>query len=176
MTHTIECPVKPGYDYYKYWKPVENGTQPPDNYQSALMDIVRQGLESGIFYSSDMVEYVKENAAFIPLDVWSLQYPRRPVENGLMGMEIFSARKAITEAENREAYESAKKIYTVGSQLGTLCVNGKRYTNISVIDYDDYGRCVLSGKAGKYSVTFSTQPQHITAMIERATQRNWRKS
>lgn len=157
------------------WKPVVAGHESPDEWQQALINITKEAIESGLFYSTDVHEYVKKHADFIPVEFWPLQYDKNPVEGGLMGMELYMARSYIRESEIRAANNQALENLHAGDKLGTLCIKGKRYTGITVTEIKD---CTVyaAGKAGKYAVTFNCAPSAIETMKNRAIERGWRKS
>jgi hypothetical protein len=162
------------HDYYHYWMPVKNGNGVPDEWQSTLMNLVEDALNQGVFYSDDMRKWVKEHADFIPSTWWDLQYSRTPVEGGIMGMEVYSARCAVKNKKEREENEEALKNIEVGKEYGSLCVNGKRVNKCVVKSINNYS-VVLSGVTGRYACEVTTSAKNISRMISNAVNRGWRK-
>ena len=166
-------PTERSYQTMEYWSDVIHGRQEPDEFQRALIDVTQQALDAGMFYTVDVDKYVREHAEFIPAEAWTWQYST-PVEGGIMGFHVYQANKSIEEAIRRAERIAATAKYLAGTRLGTLYINGKRYTGMTITSYED-GRCIMTGKAGKYIVTVKAEPAGIDTMIERAERRGWRK-
>jgi hypothetical protein len=167
------------HDYYKYWytSGVENGTCVPDEWQSTLMNLVEQAENEGVFYTVDLMRWMKTNADFIPVEWWDLQYlpPHTEVEHGIMGMEVYSARCAIREKKEREADQLALQNIEVGQSFGSMSVNRKR-VNKCVVKSIINNTVTFTGVTGRYGCEFWTNARNVQPMIEDAVKRGWRKS
>jgi hypothetical protein len=166
--------ISPKHDYWNYWKPVQNGTTEPDEWQSALMNLVDEALNQGVFYSDDMHDWVKNHADFIPLEWWSYQYSGTKVEGGIMGMEVYSARKALEEKKKMEANKKALENIAISQIMGVMSVNGKRVNKCAVKSIDG-GMVTFTGVTGRYDCEFRTEARNISNMIANAVNRGWRK-
>jgi len=164
----------PQHDTYSYWSDVADGHKAPDEFQSALIKVVQAALDSGLFYNSDVYKYVKEHAGFIPLEAWDLQFEKQPVERGIIGYEIYFARDTIRSAAERKSNQKSVDEFPIGTLVGTLSVNGKRYTGLTVVEYK-HKEAHLVGRAGNYKVDVWCEPRNIAVMKQRAIQRGWRK-
>jgi hypothetical protein len=165
----------PKHDTFAYWTKVEVGTKSPDEWQTALIKVVQAAQDSGLFYNKDIYEYVKKNAEFIPADAWKLQFDSHPTERGVIGYEIYFAGIAIREAARRKSNLEIEGRYPIGCLVGTLSVNEKKYTGLTVTEYKR-GEVKLEGKAGSYKVTVVCEPRNIETMKQRAIDRKWRKA
>lgn len=168
--------ITPNWKYYDYWKPVEAGEVEPDEWQTALMEIMQKALDNGLFYTVDVEAWIKANNDFIPAEWWSYQYPppKTQVEGGIMGMELYSARSALDKKRERDADAEALKHLSEGQVIGTMSVNNKRVNKCAVLSIR--GReIVFSGVLGRYQCTFHTSPRYVQGMIEKAIKRGWRK-
>jgi len=152
-------------DTFKAWMPVTRGTQSPDEYQTALMSIVETATTSGVFYNSDLREYVKTHNDFIPVEAWEWT---NGVEGGFMGYEIYHARDAVDAKNARKENETARARFTAPCEVGTIICNGKKYTKVTITGYDQYGQMMFAGTAGNRKFTATCEPRSMQKMIERA--------
>ena len=162
------------HDYYHYWQKVISGEVAPDEDQSKMIAIVHQARDTGLFYNRDVIAYIKKHNDFIPEYAWGLQLERSAVENGIMGMEMYSATSYLREKKIREDNDLALQSISDGQYFGSLSVNGKRYNKCQVTSIN--GRTVnFTGLAGRYTVTFWTEASSVQGMIDKAVDKGWRK-
>lgn len=90
-------------------------------------------------------------------------------------MECYMARSFISESKRRASNAAALEALPIGLKVGTLAVNGKKYTGLTVTEYKN-NQIYLVGKAGRYQVRVWTEPSAIETMKQRAISRGWRKS
>lgn len=169
--------ISPTHDYYPYWySGVMSGATSPDEWQAALMSLTQQAEDEGVFYTKDMMAYFKAHADFIPSEWWSYQYlpPKNEVENGIMGMELYSARCALRAKREREADIKALESLFVGQKIGAMSVNHKR-VNKCVIESIKGNTVTFTGVTGRYGCRFWTEARNVQGMIDYAIQRGWRK-
>ena len=164
----------PHHDTFAYWEPVEHGRQDPDEYQTAMVELVRTGQAEGVFYQRDMREYVKQHADFIPAEAWDLFQATHPTEGGVMGYEVFHAVTYLREQKIRADNQAALATLTIGQKLGTLYVNGKRITKCVIESFDGF-TVNMTGLAGAYPCKLWATAATIPSMIERAKAKGWRK-
>lgn len=165
------------HKYYEYWydSGVFSGQSEPDEWQAELMRLIEQAEGEGVFYTVDMMEWMKKHACFVPVEWWDLQYSGTQVEGGIMGMEIYSARCSVREKKEREADYKALENLREGQVIGTLRVNGKRINKCVIKGFDN--RAVkFTGVIGRYGCEFSTNARNVQYMIDKAIERGWRKS
>lgn len=168
-------PSRKEYNQHEYWMGVESGKTSPDEYQSAMMKLIKQAESEGIFYEKDMRRWMFEHTPFIPESAWFMQFETNQTEGGVMGMEVYYARSASRAIERRERNLAAAKTIQPGDVLGTLMVNNKKVTRATVEKIE--GQSVTCrATIGRYGCTFTTEAANIEGMKARAIQKGWRKS
>lgn len=149
----------------------------PNARQQMLMDVVAKGIDAGVFYTRDMLDYAAKELN-VPVDVLSQNKTR--VEGGDFGYDVYLATKAV-EAKRGQAEKSAVRdamSLKPGDELGTLIFNNdfKVNTNVVVESVSDDGLEVrVNGKRGRYVITIKTGPIGIKSAIERAQEKGKRK-
>lgn len=147
----------------------------PDTDHQWMMDLVAEGLDAGIFYTSNMLEFIEGRLANqLPSDYKS-RGPR--VEGGVLGMEVYYARLAV-EAKREHAIQmaAASKI-RIGDEIkqAEIRVNGKTSKwNGTVQEVDrEYGNVKLSvsrrGDKNRYTLTIPAGHDALSTIVKART-------
>jgi hypothetical protein len=105
------------------WIKCESKEFLPDESQRYIMDLVEESLNNGLFYSRDIFAQVEEKIKNILPSDYQRETDR--VEGGVLGMEIYYARKAVeTIKEFNKANEVLNNLeLTEGKWIGTIKLN-----------------------------------------------------
>jgi len=156
---------------YSRWEDIKFGRQQANEDEQKLMDLVKQGLDNGIFYQDDLFNYVKDHADFIPIDAYSLN---NNTKNGVVGTHVYCARQAVEEIRKYRMNKSAVSSLHIGQVLGTICVRNKRYFKARIFDID--GTLVkIEMQTGKYSYKYEIVASEVEMLVGSAIRRGWRK-
>ena len=149
----------------------------PNTRQQMLMDVVAKGIDAGVFYTRDMLDYAAK-ALNVPAEI--LDQNKTRVEGGDFGYDVYLARKAV-EAKRARAQQIAVRDamnLKPGDDLGTLIFTSdfKVNTNVVVDSVSDDGLTVVAkGKRGSYTVTLKTSPIGLKSGMDYAHEKGKRK-
>lgn len=167
---------------YSDWARNECEDFVPNERQKLVMDVVRQAIDAGMYYTKDVLAFAKER-----LKPSEAELERgKGVEGGEFGMDVYYARQAITSAKkfavSREAWQHLRP--TPGKSLGTIMFNDyKRITGSTIIGFAGEGdistgkgmRMVIEGKRGSVKVRLEATASQVRSAIDRAHEKGLRK-
>lgn len=136
--------------------------------EERLMVAVSKALDLGLFYNSDVDEFVAKELE-ITAEQRSAQFqkPENAVHGGCFGYEVYHARKVVearrSMKDNREAIEQYR--YFVGQKLGRVKLNGKIVSG-TVITAVSPDQIALTGTLGNRKCAATTEPRRLATVIE----------
>lgn len=145
----------PDGDVAKDWegngRPVVESPQwKPTKRQQVVMDAVARAIDNEAFYNKDIIAAVAKD---LNVDQATLQRNTKGTENGEFGTDVYYASRAVHARRLRTEEGSARAAIELqsGDTIGTLLVNGKRTTGITVDEIKPDGTIVVHGKRGNIS-------------------------
>jgi hypothetical protein len=143
---------------YNRWIKCESKEFLPDESQKYIMDLVEESLNNGLFYNKDVFAQVESKIkSILPSD-----YQREigQVEGGVLGMEIYYARKAVEaiKQQNKSDEILNNLQLTEGKELGTLKFNdGRTFHQVKINNIFDSQNINCTGIRGKknYEINMS---------------------
>lgn len=167
---------------YKDWTRNEHPDFVPTDRQKLVMDVVRQALDAGLYYSSEVREFAKGI-----LKPTEQELARGSgVEGGEFGMDVYYARQTLTamkrHAVDVESWQHLRP--APGMVLGTIMFSDyKRITGATIVGIEGEGdrttgkgmSIVFEGKRGSVTVRGTTTATHIRNAIDRALEQGLRK-
>lgn len=163
-------------DPYKDWAGRFLPSFEPNERQKAVLNAVREALDSRLFYASDVLAFCIKRLGVTQAQA---DVDARSVSGGRVGMDIFYARDAL----ERTAFFAAERDVliqlrpSVNQQLGTLVFNdGKRNSNMRITALSqDSLQITMDGKRDKASVRIESTPVGIRTAIDRAAEAGFRR-
>lgn len=138
-----------------------------------LIDSVRRALESGLFYTRDVLAFVVDDLK-VSEEAQAIQ--SKHVEGGLIGMEAYYARGYLDDVKDREENDAAaqKLGLRVGQKLPQMMFSRdyKMNSGCVVFEVGMKGRTAkIAAKRGKQTVHIESNARDILSAIERAAER-----
>jgi hypothetical protein len=141
---------------YVRWIKCESKDFLPDESQKYIMNLVSESLDQGLFYNRDVFTHVENKIKnILPVD-----YQREidQVEGGVLGMEIYYARKAVEAIKKRnKANDILNNLeLTEGKWIGTLKFNdGTTIHKVKINSIIDSENINCLGVRGSKEVEFT---------------------
>lgn len=173
ITAKYELPA----DTYKDWQRCEHADFVPNARQQLVADAVQKALDSGLYYSKDVVAFCKRE-----LHVTEEQegVGAKRVENGEVGMDCYYARKYLDKQRELSKARNVLKLLQpkAGQLLGTLMFSDyKRNTGAVITQVSEDGMSItVQGKRGAAVATFTCSPLQVANAMDRAAERGLRKA
>lgn len=160
---TYSLPIGPAFDRDRW-----NTSNPVTDEMRPLYNAIAAAMDSGIFYTRDMLKHITERFAFTGSGLDS----HKNVEGGAIGMEIYYARRRIDADRNAIAQKAAleRLAIGVGDKLGPLYFPSIRkgmYRNNSVIAITAQ-EITFEGTAGNRRFTVKASPTAVENALTRA--------
>jgi hypothetical protein len=134
-----------------------------------LIDSVRRALESGLYYTKDVLAFVVRDLN-VSEEAQAIQ--AKHVEGGLMGMETYYARDYVEKVAARVKDEeaAARIVPEVGKRLGAIVLNdGKLINAWTIVRMSHRGSAVtIQGKRGKHLVEWTGGASRVERGMLRA--------
>lgn len=153
MTHTYEAPSR---NVHEDWAGAKTADYAPTPRQVLVIEVVREALAQGLFYTDAVLTYAQKALALTPEQI-AAQPGRLTVEGGIFGMDCYYARCFIEarQARERELEAWAAIKPKVGTKLGTLVLNdGLCARGAHIVELPGEGDCA-TGKGLSIRVNFS---------------------
>lgn len=159
------------------WRPVQALIEPPAPYMQELMDTVKKHRDAGLFYTDEVLAAVIKDYRGRLTDE-EIRRGRDRVEGGVFGMEVYYARGTIDAQHQRQLVLQAEATLnpTPGMVLGSLIFNDYKLSTGCKIESISGRDIKISGKRGRYTVTFTTNAQSVLFAMERAFEKGKRAS
>lgn len=172
MSYTL--PAAP-YDSYRAWGGYQSRAFQPDERQRAIMAVIRQALDSGLYYTRDVLAHA---AAALDMPADQLAQGGQRTEGGDFGMDCYYARHAIEaqalHVREDEAHATLQPV--VGMKLGVLTFNDfKRTTGCTVTAVDGL-KISFTGKRGSVTVSGKATALALSYAFDRAHKRGNRQT
>lgn len=121
MTPTYEAPSRKVHDD---WIGAKSADYVPTPRQLPIIEVVREALSQGLFYTDAVLTYAQKALALTPEQI-AAQPGRLTVEGGIFGMDCYYARCFIEACQARAREQDAWALLKpkVGAKLGTLVLN-----------------------------------------------------
>ncbi|MGF6281827.1 hypothetical protein ABH908_000140 [Pseudomonas frederiksbergensis] len=148
----------------------------PDADHQWMMDMVADGLDSGIFYTSCMLEFIERRLTNqLPPD-----YKSRgtSVEGGVLGMEVYYARLAVKAKREHAVQMAAVSKLRVGDEIkqAEIHANGKtsKWNGVVQEINSEYGVVKLSasrrGDKQRYTITIPASHNALSTIVNARTE------
>ena len=161
---TLGLLKSPSYDA---WRGNEARDFTPTPAQAEVMAVVRGAIDSGLFYTRDVLIYCIE-ALGVSDDVAAVGRDR--VEGGRVGMHCYYAREANDAADRwrQEAIDAEALEPRIGKPLGCIMWSDyKRVTGATITQRNDDGTFRVQGKRGRAVYAWDAPATAIVAAIKR---------
>lgn len=164
-----------GTTSHREWTKVTAQLIPIDKYKQRMVEAVQRSLDKKLFYTTDILADVIHDMR--DLIAPGVLEAKNGVEGGPFGMEVYYAHdylRRIIEIKNKNAAVERLNLRT-GTPLGSLIFNDyKLNTNCSVLSTDE-GGYRITGKRGKFTISFTTDASSIECAMDRAFEKGKRK-
>jgi len=148
----------------------------PDDDHQWIMDMVAEGLDTGFFYTSCMLEFIERRLSNqLPPD-----YKGRgtSVEGGVLGMEVYYARLAVEAKREHDVQMAAVSKIRIGDEIkqAEIHVNGKtsKWNGVVQEINREYGTVKLSasrrGDKQRYIITIQASHNALSAIVNARTE------
>ena len=157
-------------DTYRRWKGRADAPAVIDADMRQLIDVVREYVDAGVFYTTDIYKAV---TARYDISAADLDRGKGRVENGEWGMEIYYAQNRL-DAERAEAHEHdsfAKLDPAPGRNYGAIEVTAnyrRRTFRNATVQSAEPGKIVLQATAGGRRFSLTLGAAALAAGIQRA--------
>lgn len=161
-------------DTYEDWAGCGARGYVPTERQRPIIDAVTAALAAGLYYSSDVLADVIRRLG-IPPDVAEVQRSQScRNEGGVVGMDVYYARRYIEARAEHKAEDEARAILAPepGKALGMLIFSDRKQTRAcTIIAAPSGGDIRVQGVRGRYPVLVTCTARQIVAAQERARER-----
>lgn len=154
-------------DPYKDWAAHQHTSFVPTPRQQPVIDAVRAALDSGLYYTKDVLAFCADRLGVSPED---RAKGATRVEGGDLGMDCYYARCYLDAVKQRAlesaAHESLRPVE--GMKLGVLRFNDFKRTSACVVTAVEGNSISFTGKRGAVTIAGKAKALQVAYAMDRA--------